>query len=113
MITGLAVAAVAIARPGPAGVEILLGALAVLVGGRAVFRLLRPDLILRLDDEGLGYRRGRQWSGHVRQPFVSPWFIGWRGRGLAGFGVFPYQLSKDQYRRLARCLRHSGSPLPE
>jgi hypothetical protein len=82
----------------------------VFLAARAVVRLARPSLMLRLDGDGLVYRQGSSWSSHVRQAFVSPWFIGWRGRGLAGFGVFRGQLEKDQFRRLARTLRQAGLP---
>ncbi len=96
-----------------AGTVFILGMLALLLGGRATLRLLRPALTLNLDMDGLSYRRGGRWSRRVRHSFVSPWFIGWRGDGLAAFGVFRGQLSKDEFRRLARCLRQGGSSLPE
>ncbi|MFW5816787.1 MAG: hypothetical protein ACOCVP_07995 [Wenzhouxiangella sp.] len=86
---------------------------ALVYGARAVLGLLKPGLVLRLDGERLRYRRDRGWSSLVRQPFVSPWFIGWRGEGLAGYGVVAGQLAKNDFRRLARSLRLSGSPLSE
>ncbi|NDY94840.1 hypothetical protein [Wenzhouxiangella limi] len=95
------------------GTVFILGVVAMVLGGRATVRLLRPALTLNPDMDGLSYRRGGRWSRRVRYSFVSPWFIGWRGDGLAAFGVFRGQLSKDEFRRLARCLRQSGSSLPE
>ncbi len=108
----LAVASLVVADPGPLTAT-LLGGLTLLVGARAIVRLLVPGLTLRLDADGLSYRRHGRWSSIVRQPFVSPWFIGWRGDGWAGFGVFACQLAEDDFRRLARTLRQAGSPLPE
>jgi hypothetical protein len=84
--------------------------LLVLVGLQGLYRLLFPGLALRLSDEGLQYQwRGRPWASRVQRPFVSPWFIGWRGEGIRGFGVFPSQLSADGFRRLARALRQGRS----
>lgn len=111
-ITGTAIASLASVQLNPFGV-ILLCLLALLMGSRAILRLARPQLLLRLEDDGFAYRLGACWSSDVRQPFVSPWFIGWRGRGLTAFGVFRYQLGKDEFRRLARSLRQSGLPLSE
>ncbi|MFP4207644.1 MAG: hypothetical protein ACLFSC_03230 [Wenzhouxiangella sp.] len=103
-------AACAVLQSGSGGLASLVIALLTLVtGARATYRLLSPNLVLRLDDGRLLWRRGRTWASEVRSPFVSPWFIGWRGRGLSGCGVFAGQLPKDRFRRLARTLRQQGS----
>ncbi len=91
----------------------MLSVLALGVGGAAGFRLIRPRLVIRLDGTTVHYRQGRRWSSLVRQPYVSPWFIGWRGRGLANHGVFSSQLSDEEFRRLAKTLRLGGNGLSE
>ncbi|MEE4638837.1 MAG: hypothetical protein V2J42_08885 [Wenzhouxiangella sp.] len=88
----------------------LVALAAIVLGARAALRMGRPTLVLRLEGDGFAYRHGSGWSSHVRQAFVSPWFIGWRGRGWVGFGVFRCQLGRDEFRRLARTLRQSGLP---
>lgn len=86
------------------------GCLAGVLGLKSVYRLLIPTLVLRCSEEGLEYRwRKRRWCSTIRSPFVSPWFIGWRGEGLLGFGVFPSQLPEDGFRRLAKALRQGRS----
>jgi len=86
-----------------------LSVLACGIGGAAGFRLLSPRLVIRLNGTTLHYRQGPRWSSLVRQPFVSPWFIGWRGRGVASHGVFSSQLSDEDFRRLAKTLRLGGN----
>ena len=113
MLTLLAVSAGITASPEPMMAFILVPT-ALFLGARSVSGLLNPRLVLRLENDTLWYRQTHgRWTSCVRQPFVSPWFIGWRGRGWMGFSVFPQQLSRDDYRRLARCLRQSGWALTE
>jgi hypothetical protein len=78
------------------------------IGGKALSRAIKPRLVIRLDNSAVHYRERSDWSSVVRQPFVSPWFIGWRGAGIAGYGVFASQLSSEDFRRLAKSLRLSG-----
>ncbi len=82
----------------------------ILVAGRGVYHLLLPQLVLRFTEHGLQYKwRDRRWTSSVHRPFVSPWFIGFRGDGLRAFGVFPSQLTEDGFRQLAKTLRQGRS----
>jgi hypothetical protein len=71
---------------------------------------LRPNLSLRVTDEGFQYREGPGGPWISFPPgarcFASPWYIGWRGRRWRAHGVFRAQLPPDQYRRLLVALRH-------
>lgn len=77
-------------------------------------RVLRPALQLRLQQAQLEYRLrpDQAWRRQAASQscFASPWFIGWRGRGLRGHGVFRCQLQPEQFRRLLVSLRHQSSP---
>ncbi len=94
----------------PGFARLLLSVLGLLVGMGAVLRFVRPALRIRLLQDAVEYRAGprgpwrRMEAG--RSCFVSPWFIGWRGRERRAFGVFRGQLSPDDFRRLSVRLRH-------
>lgn len=86
---------------------------AALLGLRAVMGLLRPGLCLRIIDDRLEYRSLRQGaSWRAVTPgipcFVSPWYLGWRGRGLTRVGIFRDQVEAECFRRLAVLLRHQA-----
>jgi len=107
----LMVCVIALFRSGmnPLATGVFAG-MGVALGLRGIYRLLVPGLVLRFVDQGAQYQwRERSWCSTIRSPFVSPWFIGWRGQGLLGFGIFPSQLSKDEFRRLAKALRQGRS----
>lgn len=90
-----------------------LALFAVVVGARAAGSLFYPDLELRIEEEGLQWRRrSAAWSTRVHSSFVSPWFIGWRTGRFRACGVFRAQLGDHEFRRLAVVLRHAGASPP-
>lgn len=89
---------------------LILSLLAVTAALFAARRALRPTLSIRLLNQAVEFRDCTESSwqrlGPTSARFVSPWFIGWRGRRGRGFGVFRAQLPADDFRVLAAALRN-------
>lgn len=100
----------------PFWLRLLLALLCVLTGALSGYRLLRPRwrrIRLFSDEEfSLIDTDGTDWPARiVGRPFVSPFYIGFRWRGLNGgrihaLGIFRGQVSDDAHRRLVTRLRY-------
>lgn len=92
---------------------VALGAAAILLGTAHAW-YHRPWRSLEVREQGrvlLRHERGHRVSGSLTgNPFVSPFFIGFGFRGDSGaryrVGLFPDELAREDYRRLAARLRN-------
>lgn len=94
----------------PTLMAIIMSFLALIGAFFAARHALRPTLSIRVLNQGVEFRVCTESSWQRLGPdsarFVSPWFIGWRGRRGRGFGVFRGQLPADDFRVLAVALRN-------
>ncbi len=90
-------------------VQVTLAILALVTGAHAVRRLLLPSLEVRLHDGRFEYRQhaGSRWRSLEDRAlcFVSPFYIGWRGRRGRAAGLFRGQIGVEEFRRISAHLR--------
>ena len=98
-----------LAQAGASSAWVLVGGLAVEAHGLGVaYRLIKPNKIIYLQDKSLLVcdHRGRKYA-HVQASggFASPFFIGIALGRYRHLGVFPNQLSCEQFGALLRWVR--------